>query len=151
MPTASISSSVRVFRSPLFPAFVFLSAALALCGCSGGGQSGPKDIVKGKVTMDGKPVAGDVIFQSTADKNKDPLKTTTALDGTYSISNLPKGEYQVMVKGMLAGLAKGEKTPGDTAAKSGVEPPAKYAKPDNGLPKVDFKGGEMTHNIELTP
>jgi hypothetical protein len=153
MPTARISSTLRFFRSPLFPAFIFLSAALSLCGCGGGGTSGPKDIVKGKVTLEGKPVSGDVIFQNTSDKSKEH-KTVTGNDGTYSFGGLPKGEYTVMVKGMLSGLAasKAEKDPiGGGGAPKGAEPPAKYAKPDNGLPKVDFKGGEMTHNIELTP
>jgi hypothetical protein len=111
--------------------------------------------VKGKVTLNGQPVSGDVIFISTAADKKE-LKTTIALNGDYSIPNPAKGEYQVLVKGMGMGTAIGgdknkmSDPSGGSGSLKGQEPPAKYAKPDNGLPKVNVTGGEQTHNIELS-
>jgi hypothetical protein len=138
-------------------ALLIFASPLLSCGCSGGGGSGPTDIVRGKCMMNGQPVSGDVIFVSTAADKKE-YKTTIALNGDYSIPKPSKGEYMVLVKGMGMGVVPGgdknKKTDpsGGAGTLKGVEPPAKYAKPDNGLPKVDYtKGGELKHDIELTP
>ncbi|HEV3386531.1 MAG TPA: carboxypeptidase-like regulatory domain-containing protein [Gemmata sp.] len=149
MPKTSLSLikqclAVLMFASPLLS-----------CGCSGGGSSGPTNFVKGKCMMNGQPVSGDVILVS-ADKKE--YKTTVALNGDFSIPNPPKGEYTVLVKGMGMGIVPGgdknkKGDPSGTGAGTlkGVEPPAKYAKADNGLPKIEYKGGEFKYDIELTP
>jgi hypothetical protein len=149
MPKKSMSLTKQ------FVAMLFFASPLISCGCSGGGQSGPTNIVKGKVTLNGQPVSGDVIFVSSDNKE---IKTTIALNGEYVISNAPKGEYQVLVRAQGAGTnppandkTKMSDPSGGSGTLKGAEPPSKYAKPNNGLPKVDYKGtGEMKHDIELT-
>lgn len=137
-------------------AMLMFASPLLTCGCSGGGSSGPTNVVKGKCTLNGQSVSGDVIFVG-ADKKE--FKTTIALNGEYTITNPPKGEYQVLVRAsgaMASAPPGGDKTKmsdpsGGAGTLKGAEPPSKYAKADNGLPKVDYKGGELKHDIELTP
>jgi hypothetical protein len=146
MPSVSKTSGIRHFA--FIPAIVTIAAALSGCGCSGGGGSGPTNIVKGKVTLGGQPVTGDLIF---IDSSKKEYKTTTALNGDYSLPNLPKGDYVIIVKGMGVTVKQpaGTKELTPDGPKGGVEPPAKYAKPDNGL-KLTVTGGDQVFPIELT-
>src|SRR5438045_2011452 len=71
---------------------------LALTGCGGGKPS--NDSLSGKVTLNGQPVAGQVVFVSNSDSKETP--TVISPTGDYSVA-LAKGEYQILVKG--TGLA----------------------------------------------
>ena len=149
-------------RFLLFPSILlFSSSLLALTGCGGGGVSeGPANSIKGKVTLNNQPVGGTVVFIGS---DKKELSSPISKDGEYVIPNPPKGEGQFLVKsGVMAGTIpadkKGvkdspkEKDPTkEVASLGGVEPPAKYALPNNGIPKFDYTGGRMTYNIELQP
>lgn len=129
---------------------VCLVLAVGVIGC---GTASP-DAVSGKVTLNGQPVAGEVVFLvGGAEKAASPIK----LDGTYQVSNPPRGEVEVLVKGPPAlpspppGGKKVDIPPPTGSSPSGVSPPAKYARPNNGLAKLNVTGGRQTHNIELTP
>jgi hypothetical protein len=155
-PSIGVITMPKTFLSSIKQclAVLMFASPLLACGCSGGGGSGPTNFVKGKCLMGGQPVSGDVILVSTAAEKKE-FKTTIALNGDFSIPNPPKGEYIVLVKGMGMGAVPGgdknKKTDpsGGAGTLKGVEPPAKYAKPDNGLAKIDYKGGELKYDIEL--
>jgi len=133
----------------LAPALL-LASALFLAGCG----TSSKDSISGTVTMkDGKNVSGTVFFVGGGKEYSGPL-----LDGKYQTSNVPKGEYDVLVKGM-GGMAGPTVTPNvpkdvpktsDGGNKMGVPPPDKYAKP-GALPKFTHPGGNQTHNITLDP
>jgi hypothetical protein len=137
-------------------AMLIFASPLLSCGCSGGGGNAPSNIVKGKVTLNGQPVLGEVVFIA-ADKKE--TKASIALNGEYSFPNPPKGEYQVLVKsiGMTGTVPGGQKNAMSDPSSSGAgtlkgqEPPKKYAQPDNGLPKLNVTGGEQKFDIELTP
>lgn len=126
----------------------FATALLALLGCGGGG-GGSKDSVSGKITHNGQSVAGTVTFVG-ADKQE---HNGPIMDGKYTVGNLPKGEYQVLVKGITPGgtplvPVKGEKAAEGAGAASGAAPPEKYSKPGNGL-TFTSAGGEQKHDIDL--
>jgi len=134
---------------------LFLFAAVLLVGCSG---SGPSTLVTGKVTLDGKQVTGTVTF--TGPDNKE-VTSPIGPDGMYHITDPALGENKVSVKGMLGvgGIAGPTPPPGKgsppmpgktSTAGSGVNPPPKYASPDNGL-KYTVKRGKQNYDIPLTP
>jgi len=132
-----------------------LSAAIVFAaGC---GKAGPKNTVSGKVTLNGSPVMGDVVFVGGGKEAKGPI-----LNGEYTINDPPIGEVDVLVKGLegAAGAPAGGLKPppgskGDglldgAGAGSAVPAPAKYSQPGS-LPKFTVKGGKQTHDIDLKP
>ncbi len=128
------------------PALVF-SSLLFLAGCdssSGGGKNG----VSGKVTLDGKAVAGSVIFVGSDGKEVPVLIKT---DGTYSV-DLPSGKYKVAVRSLgMPTIGTGKvAAAGTSAGDTGAFAPVKYNAVDNGM-SFDHAGGKQTHNIELKP
>lgn len=129
-----------------------LCAALIALGCGGGAKKNAE--VTGKVTLSGQPVAGEVVFVGGDGKEQLALLNP---EGVYTTTALAKGEYQVAVRGMAAPPAPAGKAPPPPAGsqvpetpKTGVAPPAKYAKPSNGL-KVTITGEPQTYDIPLTP
>jgi len=126
---------------------IFTSLAL---GCGGGGTNS----VSGKVTYNGKGVAGTISFIGSDGKKVDAPLT----DGDYTINNPPLGQVKVAIMGMPdvgSGAtipkdlkAKTEVAAGDAKKFGGVAPPMKYAAPYNGL-TYEVKAGKQTHNIEL--
>jgi len=109
------------------------------------------------VTLDGKPVAGEISFVGTSGEAKAPL-----LDGNYTVTNPPKGECNIVIQSLTMGGGPAIKPPpgmekagGGTGTLSGtgaggVPPPAKYGQPNNGL-KFTVTGGKQTYDIQLTP
>ncbi len=118
-----------------------LAVALSVAGCGAGGLQD----VTGKVTFDGKPVAGlEVRFEPV-----DPTIGTTAIgytvaDGTYRLhypgdkTGAPAGEYKVSIGG------------GDTDGETGkrVRVPAKYNTATE--LKATVKSGSNTFNFDTT-
>lgn len=120
--------------------------ALGPIGC---GSKAPTEGVSGKVTLNGSPVAGQVVFVTSDGRQ---LPTAIGPDGGYTIMGLPKGEVDVLVKGdppVNAMLPKGADPVGKPTS-AGATPPEKYTKAGAGL-KFDVTGSRQTHNIELTP
>lgn len=137
----------------LLAALPLLAAIIWTAGCGGG--KGATDSVQGKVTMDGKPVSGEITFVCSDGKE---FKSPLALDGGYFITAPAKGEAKIGIKGMSTGAAPkkpdtkgGGELPGMGGAASGVAPPAKYADPAKSGLTYTIKGGNETHDITLTP
>jgi hypothetical protein len=143
--------SVRKIRMlALTTAFSAMCVFLAGCGKGASGDGG----VSGKVTVGGSPVTGTITFIGSDSKE---YSSPIGAGGNYQITNAPKGEYNVVVKGMGGGATnpalKGDASKtGDLASAGGggTAPPAKYAKPDNGL-KFEVTGAKQEKNFDLTP
>jgi hypothetical protein len=131
-----------------------LVVAIGITGCPG---SGPANSVQGTVTLNGKPVNGELFFITSDGKQiQAPL-----LDGKYFINDPPLGQVKITIKSMPgftgASGTKGQLDKGagtDLSAKAtvseAVSPPEKYSRPDNGL-TYEVKAGKQTHDITLTP
>src|SRR5262245_43896 len=122
-------------------------------GCASKGKGG--DVVSGKVTVNGQPVQGEVVFLGEGGKQ---ARTLTNAEGGYVIENPPKGELTILVRAVSIGAPP---PPPKDVARAGmdtmavspgtVSPPRKYAQPNNGLPKFTVTGGKQTHDVTLTP
>ena len=124
-------------------------------GC-GKKDEGPKNFVAGKVTLNGEPVAGMVVFTGPGNKE---VSSPINIDGSYRVADPAVGQNTIVVKSAPGmSMAPAGSPPKDAppltgasgSAKMGVAPPAKYASPGNGL-KYDVKGGKETHDIKLEP
>ena len=155
MPRPQKPQNSPSLSTPRLAAALLLAAALAcLAGC---GENVPKNLVTGKVTLEGKPVSGQVVFLAADGKEYTALITGA---GGYSIANAPAGEARVMVRavGGAAPQAAPPRDGGDVkmpptttpGGEQGAAPPAKYASPDTGL-KVNVTGGKQTFDITLNP
>jgi hemoglobin len=106
-------------------------------------EDGKKDSasaeVSGKITFDGRPVAGGTIIFVPA-KDKDGMKVTGKVtdDGSYSLKDVAPGEYNVMIT----------PPPGKEKAKGAV--PAKYGSEKTSPLKFRAKEGRNIYNIEIT-
>jgi hypothetical protein len=134
---------------------------LAAVGC---GPPKVKQGVQGKVTLDGKPVNGEVTFLASDGK---PYSSPISPEGNYSIPGCPKGEAKIKVTGGL--VAPGASStvgpdgkplpsldPGGGAkapeGPKGVAPPAKYGDYGTSGLKCDVLGTpDQVHDITLTP
>jgi len=124
-------------------------------GASGCGGSGGKGEIKGKVTLDGQPVRGIVVFVVG---DKEVSAGTLPPDGVYAAFNVPKGAAKIKVLKDPAAMpmggpapppgGKAPETAGSTSAAM-VPPPDKYTSLDNGL-TLNVTGGRQTHDIALT-
>lgn len=128
--------------------------ALIVSGCSG--PAAAKNEVFGKVMLDGKAVAGNVVYVNGAGKEFFAL---IKQDGTYS-TDLSPGDYKVAVRGMpglggstappmeMPGGAKMPEMPSAGGPK-GVAPPANYASVETSGLTFKHPGGKTENNIEL--
>jgi len=141
----------------------FLAAVLfTLPGCP---SNAPSNLVKGKVTLGDKQVAGTITFIAQSDGKTFP--GGTGPDGTYVVTGLTPGTYKITV-GAMPGMqfqAKDQKEKDktkdlmkDLAGKElagggpgGVAPPPKYAKVETSDLTYEFKGGSQVHDIALAP
>lgn len=139
-------------RLRLVLVLTFIAAVLGIAGCGKSG-GGAKDSVTGKVSLNGQPVSGQVIFIGSDNKEYgSPIGT----EGNYQIIGAPKGEATILVKALGATMTPGPKGPGGKApempgmpATSGATaPPARYGTAAGGL-KITITGGEQKHDIEL--
>src|SRR5262249_9752872 len=125
---------------------LLLFSALATLGC-GSKSGGPQNSVSGKVALNGQPVAGEVVF---AGPGKKEVKTVIGLDGYYFVTDPPVGENNITIRrvGGMAPPKDASKMPG--APSPVPSPPAKYARPGNGL-KFNYTVGTQTYVIDLIP
>ncbi len=143
---------------------VVLLGLVAAAGCSGTKQN----FVTGKVTLDGKPVAGTVTFIGPNNKK---VQSPIGRDGTYSVLNPEPGENKITVTGMpKLGATDPMGGRGDPRAADMVKkqtemmkanapedavfeaepPPEKYATPGN-IPAFTVTSGKQIYDIPLTP
>jgi hypothetical protein len=129
--------------------FLLCSLGLVLAGCGGG--SDPRATVKGKVSLDGKPVpAGKVVFQSEAG---DKTAFADIVDGAYSSNNVPVGKVKYAVqpvqKSAKSNMPKGAKMPGDVGPDFGKgEDQSKYV--DIPMHLRDPSSSSLSTTIEAT-
>jgi len=134
-----------------------LLLAVGLSGCGGGGISGAKGTVSGKVTVDGAPLAkGTIIF--VGENNGDTASAILNSDGTYALKygdgfSIPAGDYRVAFTASNAG-----ETPPDPMAlmdnpekyKPNTQIPAKYLdSKTSGLVSVVNAGSNSDVNFDL--
>lgn len=146
-PRLQRSFRTRAVSSVLFGLFV-----AALFGAIGCGSKSDGNSVSGKVTLNGVPVSGVVVFV-TADQKK--IEAPTNPDGTYQIINPPLGSVKVTVKPMPAVTGTNAPPPKDApsmgagAGAKGVSPPAKYASDATTDLTYEVKAGKNTYDIPL--
>jgi len=111
------------------------------------------------VTLDGKPVAGVVVF--VWDDKKESA-SPIGPDGNYAIMDPALGHVKVVVKagqgGPSAGplvappkMKDGPALPSLPTTAQGVAPPAKYGSPATTPLSYDVKAGKQTYDIPLGP
>jgi len=150
--------SLRTFSSRCGPRWfgpcLILTALAFGTGCPG--KAGT-NAVSGKVTLDGKPVSGTVIFVWPDSKE---LASPIGPDGSYSIPNPPPGQVKILVKGMTSGAVEapvGGPPPGAgdlpkiPNASTGVQPPAKYGDASTSDLSYEVKAGKQSHDLALKP
>jgi hypothetical protein len=135
---------------------------IAVPGCpEANKQQLSQNYVKGKVTMQNKPVMGVLTFTATDGKKG---TVTVYGDGNYTIENPPQGKCTITMTA-IPGAAPPAAGSGDTKDMSDkmakmmnqgktqeyVFPPAKYASPDNGLKPYEVKPGRQEYDIQLQP
>lgn len=136
--------------------------ALPLLAWLGGCTDGPRDLVHGKVTLDGQSVAGEIVFVGAGDKKfKAPI-----LDGKYSLAGAPAGTYKVAIEagpGAPGGVKDGPAPPGkdlktgdkmtgmpEAKGGGGVAPPAKYNSVETSGLTLEVKGGKQEKDWALS-
>ena len=99
--------------------------------------------VKGKLALDGKPLAfGKVIFHLTDGQF---VGAKLKADGTFKIDRVPPGTHKVTVEATRKSAAK------DKPAAPAVNLiPAKYADEERSVLQVEVRKGQNEYNFELT-
>lgn len=145
-------------RKGSYLAVLALFPALSGCGDAGGTA---KDSLKGKVTLNTKPVAGLIVFVNAEGKE---LSAPLGPDGSFTVENPPAGEVTVVVR-TIGGVGKAKEIPGGAVVAGkggsvlpsagtgmgGEDPPAKYGDPKTSPLKYTITAGHQTKNFELTP
>jgi hypothetical protein len=139
------------------PVVVFLAAVGAAGGC-GGKAKPPTDVVSGTIRVGDKKV--NFGFISFYQDSKRVGKTAIQTDGTYNVTNLPKGEVRVVVEAadppqmvaVGAGGGGAGKGGGDQAPKyEKVDVPARYADLEKTDVHFTVTGGQQQFDIVLEP
>jgi hypothetical protein len=124
-----------LYRS-LVSASLTLALVCGLAGCGGGGGA-PSTVLKGKVTVNGRPaVVGTVTAYRGGSKAAEAMINP---DGTYQFENLSSGDYQLTVT----------KTDTPTPYSRPVKLPAKYADPSQSGLTATVNRGENTQELQL--
>jgi hypothetical protein len=134
-----------------FAPCLVLAALVLVAGCSGKVENS----VSGKVLLNGKPVAGTVVFIWP---DKKELVSPIGPDGQYAFPNPTRGTVTILVKGMGGGPTGGKVAPPPGATGKlgaglgqGEAPPARYADARTSGLSYDIKGGKETYDLPLTP
>ena len=129
------------------------STLLLLVLCSSGGSAqtpgkGPTASISGRVTIDGKGVAGITVAATSSSsplENRTVAKATTDDDGKYQLTELAAGQFTIMplAKAFVASTSGGYKPPGQSITVAEGET----------ITKIDFaliRGGVITGRITDT-
>jgi hypothetical protein len=116
---------------------------LLLVGC---GPKGKKGAVTGTVTYKGQPVNNAALLLYPASGGNNPITVPVTQEGTFSASDLPPGEYKVVVQGSAAqGAASGAAM----ATKPTIQFPNKYKQLTSTDLKCTVAKGQETVNLDL--
>jgi hypothetical protein len=131
--------------------------SIAAVGCSGGQAKGT--LVKGVVTVKGKPAAG-VIINFHSDSNQ-VASTTTLADGRYTLEGVPSGAVTVSLMsvsglpggaGTMPGAGAGPGIPGGPGAPPGMPGmPGMPGAPGGKKPSTDVPKGTPMDTVAKTP
>src|SRR5437764_13156012 len=103
---------------------VFLVLPLSLSADGKEEKKPSKTRVTGTCTLDGKPVAGQVIFIDADGKEQPPAPINA--QGKYFLETPPVGKYKVVIRPLAKPAAKAPKLPAlPDAPKEGVPAPVK--------------------------
>src|SRR5207248_498671 len=102
-------TSMKRTDSPCVGVLFLLVALVPTSNSSGKDEKRSVNRVSGKVLLDGKPVAGQVIFLGAGDKEQPPAPTNA--DGKYFLVGPPAGKYKVVVRPLTMSSDKGPKLP----------------------------------------
>lgn len=119
---------------------LFVSIGLVLlAGC--GSKLGTGGALSGKITYNGKPINGAVVFFHPISGEGKDFDVTTTQEGTFTATNLPPGEYKVYVEPsrMPAGAVKGPEVPKGMDASKAAEMQKKFQQMRGGeAPTISF-------------
>jgi hypothetical protein len=142
--------------------FLGIGCFIALAGLLASGCGSNTSTVVGKVTYQGKPVAGGSVIVYCPDKQI--VRSTIGTDGTYSIPNVPSGQAIVTVQSPArtpAGLRMKQSLPPSSGGPipltveandpARVLIPQRYALPEESGLSVVVDRGQVTYDIDLKP
>ncbi|MFO0930022.1 MAG: carboxypeptidase-like regulatory domain-containing protein [Gemmataceae bacterium] len=113
--------------------FGWAGLAVALAGC-GGGNRGPADVLRGTITVGGRPAAGVQVVATTADGRV--AGGTSNENGEYRMPDAPRGSLQVRFASA------------DSLPPGSVRVPPRYR---SATVPIDYSGGVVTKDFDLTP
>jgi hypothetical protein len=132
---------------------------LLLVGC--GGRGSRAGVVTGTLTYKGRPVNGAALFLHPAGEDE-PILIPVTEEGTFRTSDVPPGEYTVVVEGTPGTpgpptqgmspekLAQAKEKLGNMGTPPTIPFPNKYKSVKTSDKKVTVAAGEQTLNLELT-
>jgi hypothetical protein len=146
---------------PFLRVFVGLLLVAVLVGCGRRSRSG---VVSGKITYKEQPVNDAALRLYPADGGAaEPITIPVTADGSFSMSDVPKGEYKIIVQGSEGGgsdasLLKNvpkdrqeevKKLMGDRASSRTIPFPRKYKNLKTTDLKCEITDHDQTLNLEL--
>jgi len=153
----NLSLASRFVAARILCWFSLALLIVSLAGVTGcGGPKGAKNTVSGKVTVNGEPANGIVVF--LGQDNKELASTPIKPDGTYQFDDPPAGQVKVLVKGMMGGApliappaGKGPELPSMAGGMKGATPPPKYGQANTTPLTFEVKTGKQTFDIAMSP
>lgn len=135
-------------RSRLLPSTLLLLVLYSFGGSAQTPSKAPTASISGRVTIDGKGVAGITVAATTSGSpldNRTVARTTTDDDGKYQLTGLAAGQFTIMplAKAFVAGTSGAYKQPGQSITVAEGET----------ITKIDFaliRGGVITGRITDT-
>jgi hypothetical protein len=142
---------------------LIVSIGLLLLGC--GPKPGSGGTVSGTIRYNGKPVNGAMLHLHPDSESSDEVSIPVTQEGTFRASNVPPGEYKIVVEGRQGGGMSQMPTKGMDPAKAAemkeklqgvggqeaptISYPAKYKKIATTDLKCTIKDGDQKLPLEL--
>ncbi|WP_143392798.1 carboxypeptidase-like regulatory domain-containing protein [Fimbriiglobus ruber] len=108
--------------------------------------------VSGKVSYQGKPLAGGYISFLTQGEKSVMKSGQVGVDGSYSIPDVPAGPTKITVQSLSSrnlAVVKGQQSSDSQPKPQSVTLPPKYSNADKSDLSLDVKPGQQTYDIDL--